>query len=63
MLTQPVLGRAVGLATSKITRHERGQVTLDAGDAARLAAALGIDADEVFRAWERARTRPVGAPA
>ncbi|MFC7429769.1 helix-turn-helix domain-containing protein [Nocardia tengchongensis] len=63
LLTQPELGRAVGLATSKITRLERGQVALGRGDAARLAAALGIDADEVVRAWERARARPAGALA
>jgi transcriptional regulator with XRE-family HTH domain len=52
-LTGQQLGRQVGMSQGKISKIENGAVTPSARDVARLAEALGADADEVRNLVER----------
>lgn len=61
-LTQPLLGRIAGLSTAAIGRIERGEGGLNVDVERRMAVALDIAPAELRRAFERARTRPPGAP-
>ena len=47
-LTLAGLGRLVGLDETGLSRVERGQRTLDAEQADRVAAVLGVSADHLF---------------
>jgi len=46
-IERATLGAEVGVAENLIERWEAGQAPIDAGALARLAAALGIDADDL----------------
>jgi transcriptional regulator with XRE-family HTH domain len=62
-LTQPLLGRAVGLSTAAIGRIERGEGGLSEAVARRIAEELRITPLELRESFERARTRPPGTAA
>lgn len=62
-LTQPELGRLVGLSTTTLGRIERGEAGLTDEAAVKLSTVFAIDVDELRAAYERARRRPPGTPA
>jgi transcriptional regulator with XRE-family HTH domain len=62
-LTQPQLAAAVGIATTTLRGIERADARLTDANAAALAEALGITAEEYRAAWQRARLRPAGTSA
>lgn len=62
-LTQPALAMKVGVSTATLGAIERGEVRLTPSTTAALAEVLDSSPEEVFRAWQRARSRPAGAPA
>lgn len=62
-LTQPELGRLVGLSTSTVGAVERGEMSLTDTTAKVIAQALEMPVDEYRAAYERARSRPPGTPA
>ncbi|SMG57791.1 DNA-binding transcriptional regulator, XRE-family HTH domain [Rhodococcus rhodochrous J3] len=61
-LTQPQLALQAGISTASLSSLELGETSLREPVAERLARALGVDTAEVRAAYERARTRPPGAP-
>lgn len=62
-LTQPQLGAKAGVATQIVSSVERGVISLSDNVSSKLAAALGISESELRASYERARSRPAGAPA
>lgn len=62
-LTQPALALKIGVSTAMLGAIERGEARLTPTTTAALAEALEASPEEVFRAWQRARTRPAGTPA
>ena len=61
-LTQPQLALQAGISTASLSSLELGETSLREPVAERLARALEVDTAEVRAAYERARTRPPGAP-
>ena len=61
-VTQPKLAAMAGIATSILKKIERGEVTLSKEKAAVLSRLVNASTEEYVAAWERARTRPAGAP-
>lgn len=61
-LTQVQLATAAGLSTTVVSGFERGESRWSPAKAATLAAVLGVSADDLAQAWQRARDRPAGAP-
>ncbi|MGW0022160.1 helix-turn-helix domain-containing protein [Rhodococcus sp. NPDC003382] len=62
-LTQPMLGAAAGVTTQIVGSVERGEISLSDNVAKKLSAALDISEGELRASYERARNRPLGAPA
>lgn len=62
-MTQPQLATATDLSTTTIGAIERGEVGLPEPTAIRIANTLSTTSDTYRAAYERARTRPPGAPA
>ena len=62
-LTQPQLAAAASLPTATIQRIERADYPLSEKNAEIIANVLDITSDEYRAAYERARTRPAGAPS
>lgn len=62
-LTQPQLAKAAGMTTTVLSKLERGETPITDTRAEALAPRLGVSANEVSAAWQRARDRPPGAPA
>lgn len=58
--TQMELAKELDVSTPALSAMERGEVRLTDARADALAAALGISIDEVQRAFERVRHRPMG---
>ncbi|WP_040783790.1 helix-turn-helix domain-containing protein [Rhodococcus ruber] len=62
-MTQPQLGARAGVGTAIVGSIERGEITLSANVAEKLARTLDISVEELQAAHHRARTRPAGTPA
>lgn len=63
-LNRVQLARACGLSTTALSNFERAESkTCNLAHAQQLAPVLGVTVDELREAWQRARTRPPGAPA
>lgn len=61
-LTQVQLAAAAGMSTTVLSDFERAESRWSPTKATKIAAVLGISIDDLERAWQRARTRPAGAP-
>ncbi|MGL6235705.1 MAG: helix-turn-helix domain-containing protein [Segniliparus sp.] len=61
--TQPQLAKAAGMSTTALSMLERGGTPLTEQRAQALAPLLGVSADDIHVAWQRARDRPPGTPA
>ncbi|MGB8404806.1 MAG: helix-turn-helix transcriptional regulator [Mycobacterium sp.] len=61
-VTQPKLASMAGIATSILNKIERGEVTLSKEKAVVLSQLVHASTEEYTAAWQRARTRPAGAP-
>lgn len=62
-MTQPELAAAAQIPTTTLKGIERADANLSEANAAKLAAALGITAEEYRAAYQRARQRPAGTTA
>ncbi|WP_162958781.1 helix-turn-helix domain-containing protein [Nocardia yunnanensis] len=63
LLTQPELGKAAGLPTSVVQALEGGNARLMPHHIPKLAAALGVSAEQVEQAHHNTRYRDAGAPS
>jgi len=61
-LTQPRLAALAGIPTTTLKKIERGEVKLSHEKAVVLGRLVNASTEEYLAAWERARTRPPGAP-
>ena len=61
-LTQVQLAAAAGMSTTVLSDFERAESRWSPTKATKIAAVLGVSIDDLERAWQRARTRPAGAP-
>jgi len=61
-LTQVQLAAAAGLSTTVVSGFERAESRWSPTKAAKLAAVLGASVEDLEQAWQRARSRPAGAP-
>jgi transcriptional regulator with XRE-family HTH domain len=62
-MTQPELAAAAQIPTTTLKGIERADANLSDANAAKLAAALDITAEEYRAAYRRARQRPAGTTA
>jgi transcriptional regulator with XRE-family HTH domain len=63
-LNRVELARLCGLSTTALSNFERAESkACNLEHAQRIAPVLGVSVDELREAWQRARTRPPGAPA
>lgn len=61
-LTQVQLATAAGLSTTVVSGFERAETRWSPKKAERLVPVLGVSVEQLQEAWQRARTRPAGAP-
>lgn len=63
-LNRVQLARLCGLSTTALSNFERAEAKVcNLAHAQQIAPVLGVSVDELRQAWQRARTRPPGAPA